>query len=168
MIATHTSSGTNLTRQHLRLRIPLTSIGLMSQALYLLREPSDKQTSGVLTMPSGREFYTLEQAWRNNKPFESCIPDGAYLIEPYDSPKFGPVYIVSGGTVSKFPTPKQHRWGILLHPANRVGELQGCIALGMSTSGDNLTNSKLAHTLFLEELAGNSAMLFVTGLESWN
>lgn len=136
--------------------------------LYLQREPSEKQTDGVLVMPSGRELFTLEQAWRNNKPFESCIPDGAYLIEPYDSPKFGRVYIVSGGMVSKFPTPKQHRWGILFHAANRVSELQGCIALGMGRSGDNLINSKLAHKLFTEELAGNSAMLFIAGVESWS
>lgn len=139
----------------------------MSQALYLRREPTDSQTNGILTMPSGREFYTLEQAWRNNKPFESCIPDGAYLIEPYDSPKFGAVYIVSGGTVSKFPTAKQHRWGILFHPANKVTQLQGCLALGMGRRGDNLTDSALAHKLFMQELNGNSAMLFISGVNDY-
>lgn len=79
------------------------------KTLHLERNPNPAQTDGILTMPSGREFYTLEQAWRNNRPFDSCIPDGVYLIEPYKSPKFGDVYILSGGTVSKFKSPHHQR-----------------------------------------------------------
>lgn len=136
--------------------------------LYLERTVKDYQTDGVLVMPSGREFYTLEQAWRNNRPFESCIPDGAYLIEPHVSPNHGDCYIVSGGSVSKSPSPKHPRNFILFHPANKVEQLQGCIALGMDRKGRYLTNSILAHKLFLQELDGNPAMLFISGVESWN
>lgn len=133
--------------------------------LFLERELTDTQTNGILTMPSGREFYTLEQAWRNNEPFVSCIPDGAYLIEPWQSPTHGDCYIVSGGTVGKT---KGVRTYILLHAANKVRELQGCIALGLGMRGDNLTNSAAAIKLFLQELNGNPAILYVSGVESWN
>lgn len=133
--------------------------------LFLEREPTDTQTNGILTMPSGREFYTLEPPWRNNKPFVSCIPDGAYLIESWESPTHGKCYIVSGGTVGKT---EGNRTYILFHPANKVHELQGCIALGLGMSGDNLTKSAAAIKLFLDELNGEPAMLFISGVNQWN
>lgn len=133
--------------------------------LFLEREPTDTQTNGILTMPSGREFYTLECPWRNNKPFVSCIPDGAYLIEPWESPTHGDCYIVSGSTVGKT---QGNRTYILFHAANKVHELQGCIALGLGVSGDNLTNSAAAIKLFLDELNGEPAMLFISGVNQWN
>lgn len=133
--------------------------------LFLEREPTNTQTNGILTMPSGREFYTLECPWRNNRPFESCIPDGAYLIEPWQSPKFGDCYIVSGGLVGKTQGVRTH---ILFHAANKARELQGCIALGLGMRGDNLTNSQQAIKLFMQELNGNPAMLFISGVDQWN
>lgn len=132
--------------------------------LFLERNPTDTQTNGILTMPSGREFYTLECPWRNNRPFESCIPDGAYLIEPWYSPTRGGCYIVSGGTVGKTEGVRTH---ILFHAANKVWQLQGCIALGLGVRGDNLTNSAAAIKLFLDELNGNSAMLFISGVDDY-
>ena len=133
--------------------------------LFLEREPTDTQTNGVLTMPSGREFYTLECPWRNNEPFVSCIPDGAYLIEPWHSPTHGKCYIVSGGTVGKTQGVRTY---ILFHAANKVRELQGCIALGLGMRGDNLTNSAQAIKLFLDELNGNPAMLFISGVNDYD
>lgn len=132
--------------------------------LFLEREPTDTQTNGILTMPSGREFYTLECPWRNNRPFESCIPDGAYLIEPWHSPTHGDCYIVSGGTVGKTEGVRTY---ILFHAANKVRQLQGCIALGLGVRGDNLTNSAAAIKLFLDELNGNPAMLFISGVNDY-
>ena len=133
--------------------------------LYLEREPEDSLTRGVLHTPSGRELHTLERSWRNNEPFDSCIPDGVYLVEPYQSPKFGSVYILSGGTVSKFKSDKHERYGILFHAANFPRQLAGCIACGLSWRGDMLLNSAAATRLLFDELAGESAMLFASGIE---
>jgi len=135
------------------------------QTLFLEREQLPNQTNGTLYMPSGREFYTLECPWRNNEPFVSCIPDGAYLIEPWNSPTHGKCYIVSGGLVGKTQGVRTY---ILFHAANKVRELQGCIALGLGMRGDNLTNSAQAIKLFMGELNGESAMLFISGVNSYD
>lgn len=131
--------------------------------LFLEREYHDQHTAGYLSLESGREFATLERAWRNNRPFDSCIPEGVYLIEPYDSPKFGSVYIVSGGTVSKFKSPHHARYGILFHPANHAHQLAGCIAPGYDLDDGFLTSSRSACKLLFEELNNQPAMLFISG-----
>ena len=85
------------------------------------------------------------------------------MIEPWLSPTHGECYIVSGGTVGKMEGRRTH---ILFHPANAVSELQGCIALGLGWWGKNLRDSRAAHKLFMQDMAGESAMLFVSGLEN--
>lgn len=76
--------------------------------------------------------HTVERPWRNNQPNISCIPEGSYHLEPYNSPKFGKCFIVSGGEehqkVEKFKNSNGNRWGILIHPANVPSQLAGCIA----------------------------------------
>jgi hypothetical protein len=88
-----------------------------------------------------------------------------YLIEPYQSPRFGSVYIVSGGRVSQFKSSKHERYAILFHGANKVQQLQGCLAPGLSWSGDFLQHSQSALKLMMNELNGETAMLFISGLE---
>jgi hypothetical protein len=133
--------------------------------LFLNREPEPHLTRGVLLMPSGRELHVLERPWRDNRPFDSCIPDGVYLITPYKSPRFGDVYIVIGGTVSQFKSAQHERYGILFHGANKVQQLAGCLAPGLSWSGDFLQHSQSALKLMMNELNGETAMLFISGLE---
>lgn len=134
------------------------------QTLYLERSKEPNQTDGILTMPSGREFFTLECPWKNNEPFESCIPDGLYRIEPWQSPTHGECYIISGGTVGKTEGIRTY---CLFHDANKVNQLAGCIALGLSMNGQNLRDSGAAIKLFLRELDGKPAMLFISGLDEW-
>lgn len=78
------------------------------------------------------ECYTIERPWKNNIATESCIPEGTYTVSKYKSPKFGDVFILHGGTVSKFPDPDFERSAILIHPANVKSDLEGCIGLGDS------------------------------------
>lgn len=133
--------------------------------LFLAREYHDDFTGGLLSLPSGRELYTLERPWRNNRPFDSCIPESVYMCEPYDSPKFGDVYILSGGQVSKFRSQHHERYGILFHPANRSHSLAGCIAVGLGLSDDGfLRNSRQGCKLLFDELAGEPAMLFISSM----
>lgn len=132
--------------------------------LHLEREPSDTQTGGILTMSSGRVLQSLECPWKNNKPFESCIPDGAYRIDPWQSPTHGECYIISGGTVGKTEGIRTY---CLFHAATKVSQLQGCVALASSWNGQNLRDSGAAIKLFLRELNGKPAMLFISGLDEW-
>ena len=78
---------------------------------------------------------TLERPWLGNQHEISCIPEGDYHIEAYSSPHFEGCIIVKD---------VPGREGILIHPANQVSELKGCIAVGVKSleillhSRDNL------------------------------
>jgi hypothetical protein len=76
-------------------------------------------------------FYTVEQDWEGNKPFKSCIPNGAYAVELFDSAKHGASLIIYNDVlgVGKFSGDAK-RFGCLIHKANLASELQGCIAPG--------------------------------------
>lgn len=81
----------------------------------------------------GNHWHGLERPWLDNLPFMSCIPTGEYVLLPWESPTFGPVYIFIGGTVSVeegFGT----RYTCLIHAANYTRQLQGCLALGQNKS----------------------------------
>ena len=85
--------------------------------------------------------FTVERPWADNKARESCIPDGEYELQWFNSPKFGPTWAIVGGTVSLYPDGKAARSLILIHAGNTMDDLLGCIALG-STLGT--TNGKWA------------------------
>lgn len=88
-------------------------------------------TFGTLTFNDFRCF-TIERPWVNNEPRVSCIPDGDYQGKWYDSPRFGRTIALVGETVSLFPSPSHRRSAILIHKANTMDELLGCIGLGDS------------------------------------
>ena len=94
---------------------------------------------------------TLERPWLDNQPFKSCIPEGEYVCQRVDSPKFGDTFEI---------TNVSGRTHILFHSANHVHQLQGCIALGqnISVSATQLTlhNSRLAVDEFLNKLKGKN------------
>ena len=78
-------------------------------------------TFGRLFLPES-SLWTVERWWCDNRPFESCIPEGDYRVRPRRSARFGEVM-----EVCDVPA----RTDILFHPANRPRELQGCIAPGV-------------------------------------
>lgn len=99
--------------------------------LELIRSPSGSQgTLGQIISGNKRLCYTLELPWKNNVKRVSCIPAGSYLCEMRRSPKFGPVYEVTG---------VPNRSNILLHTGNWAGDVGlnfrsdvlGCIVLGL-------------------------------------
>lgn len=79
----------------------------------------------------GTVFATMERAKTGDHP---CIPEGEYQVVPHKSPKFGDVYAVIGGKCYEWEVPEGQdgRCLILIHPANLVSELLGCIAPGLS------------------------------------
>lgn len=74
--------------------------------------------------------YTVERPWLNNTVRESCIPEGAYTLVWFDSPKFGRVVAFNGGTVTPYPDAHSVRSAVLIHPANVMSDVEGCIGLG--------------------------------------
>lgn len=107
---------------------------------------TDQVTHGRLQIvaPSGAilfSCFSLELPWNDNKVGASCIPPGTYKLLHRSSPKYGNhlhVLDVPG------------RSYILIHPANYVSQLRGCIAPGMGRvdlNGDKIldvSNSRVA------------------------
>lgn len=98
----------------------------------LQREDSGKHgTFGTLSMPDGTVFHTMELAWKENKPRESCIPAGEYTCKRRQTTKHGFAY-----EVLKVPG----RSAILIHKGSFGGDVNsgmradsaGCILLGLS------------------------------------
>jgi hypothetical protein len=98
--------------------------------------------------------YTVERPWENNIPRVSCIPEGVYTLKWYDSPRFGRTLAVDGNTVSVYQSRHHQRSAILIHPANTIDDLLGCIGLGyvLGFYKDKwaVLNSRKATTDFLE------------------
>lgn len=88
-------------------------------------------------------YATIERPWQTNPegpgglPRVSCVPLGIYELRPHTSPKFGEVYALHAPALGVYENevPAGQHYGrslILIHPANRVTELLGCIAPGMT------------------------------------
>jgi len=75
-------------------------------------------------------FFTVEKPWKDNKPFESCIPEGEYSLVPHQSNKYGNVLAIVGGTVSHFKGEDFKRYACLIHTANYPHDVEGCTGLG--------------------------------------
>lgn len=103
--------------------------------------------------------YTLERPWKQNTPFDSCIPEGFYPVIQVDSPKFGDTYEVT----------VPDRTHILFHAANWVHQLHGCIATGSYVDPKNYTehgamisNSRVTHKRLLSTVQEKSFRLHIT------
>ncbi len=101
------------------------------------------ETEGQLIV-GGSVFATIEQPWTPNpngakggKPFESCIPDGMYRLSPFTRPNSAFVFIIFNPELGVFRLPENHEKGsgrdlCLIHKANWVTDIQGCIAPGLT------------------------------------
>tara|TARA_Y100000310_G_scaffold48044_1_gene44596 strand:- start:799 stop:1278 length:480 start_codon:yes stop_codon:yes gene_type:complete len=93
------------------------------------------------------KLHGLECPWLSNVPYKSCIPDGIWTLVPWESSRFGKVYTFVGAGISPWkrdgPDGRDWaaRWGCHQHIANYARQLQGCMALGKSSSakGDKET-----------------------------
>ena len=97
----------------------------------------EKQTLGILTVYDDLNFplwecRTLELPWKSNQKRVSCIPDGDYTVVKRSSEKYKNHFHI-------LDVP--NRSYILIHPANYVRQLLGCIAVGLKHTdidGDGL------------------------------
>jgi hypothetical protein len=93
----------------------------------------DKSTTGLawveneIGLPEV-EFKTLELPWKDNKPRVSCIPEGVYKWQKYNSPKFGEVILILG---------VDGRSMIEIHAGNFTSDILGCILPGSEHSDIN-------------------------------
>ncbi len=67
---------------------------------------------------------TLELPWLDNKRGKSCIPAGIYHVKK-QPPKADRPY-----TYFRLPDSETNRSGILIHIANNVDDISGCIGVG--------------------------------------
>ncbi|WP_311567258.1 DUF5675 family protein [Photobacterium arenosum] len=105
----------------------------------------------------------IERPWLNNQPRVSCIPEGTYDLLPHNSPRFGECYALempSLGVTRYGPSQRTH---ILIHPANTVSELEGCLAPGSEFGVVNgqwgVLDSRAAFTVLMDYLDGEDARL---------
>jgi hypothetical protein len=98
------------------------------------------ETEGVLSV-ADFDLATIERPWvhwddAGGKPFQSCVPDGRYILEPWTRPNRGEVYILSNPElgVYRLKEDRPHgvgRYLVLIHVANYVSDVVGCIAPGL-------------------------------------
>lgn len=124
----------------------------------------------------GEVFRTIERPWvpdpdgPGGQARESCIPDGRYLLRPWESPKFGPVYLFEAPELGVYATERPAgalfgRTHVLLHAANAVEELLGCMAPGMRAGiveGKHWVYESRRALARVSELLGRSAVPSVT------
>lgn len=116
---------------------------------------TDKGTLGTLSIDGVILCQTLERPWVDangdliSDKMVSCINSGIYKARVRESKKFGTVI-----EILNVP----NRTAILIHPANRVQELQGCVAVGMIRGDENgepcVYKSKVAMARLIEIVKG--------------
>jgi len=143
----------------------------MTQVTLTRGNSTDAGTFGILVVPSGKKYATLELPWKDNAAMVSCVPTGTYQCSLRFSNRFGKYYY------GLKDVPK--RTDILIHPANWAGdtdkgyysELNGCIAIGMTvadmkTPAGNIqraiTSSKLAISEFMNEMKSEPFELVIS------
>ncbi len=113
-----------------------------------------KQTLGRLYVVNDRGFIlfecdTLELSWKDNQSNISCIPVGQYKVVKRWSDKYKNHFHITNVPGRDY---------ILIHPANYVSQLKGCVAVGSDLAdinGDSLmdvTHSKDTMDSLLEVL----------------
>lgn len=130
-------------------------------------------TLGMIVLP-GSEIYTLELPWLpeagypGGAPDQSCVPPGIYQLALHDTvrhPKsFALVNAALGVIHEPDPAFPNARVACLLHVANFLKDLQGCIGVGTASGVCCVMNSQVAYSEFTR------AVPWVTGhtLTIWN
>lgn len=119
---------------------------------------TEAETFGVLLLGGVPFAVTLEDAWRENQPFVSCIPRGNYVCERTISPRFGETFEITG---------VPGRSHVLFHSGNTHKDTEGCVLIGKEFGPinglDGILEGKPAFALFMAKLKGiNKFNLLIT------
>lgn len=110
----------------------------------LLRTYFPDRTQGIWLNDDGSQLCcTMELPWHDNHPQISCIPEGSYTFDNYESPKHGQVWMAQN---------VPNRSNIEIHNANFASQLLGCIGVGNSFGSINLTPAVLNSVNTLNKL----------------
>lgn len=123
-------------------------------------------TFGTLLFPTGEKFWTVERPWLNNRVRESCIPEGIYTLEKRYSP------VVKRSTSGEFEegyevTDVTGRTYIMIHPANWVGDVIGCIGVGLAYGIMNDRSGKPANSVMSSREAFRRVMALLDAGDNW-
>lgn len=122
----------------------------------LVRTYSPTETLGVWKFSDGTTFYTVELPDKHNANNVSCIPEGKYTLKKRVSG------IVSRTTKGKYTsgwevTNVPNRTYIMVHIANTVNDLNGCIGVGTAhgvVGGlKGVVNSRVAFDKLMEKMS---------------
>lgn len=92
------------------------------ETIILQRRPSTPNgMQGEMRRNGSHLCFTMERPWLNNKPMVSAIPAGVYPVKRYSSQRFPAAFSIEG---------VHGRANILIHNANIMTELEGCVAVG--------------------------------------
>tara|TARA_R110000787_G_scaffold285936_1_gene402775 strand:- start:2206 stop:2784 length:579 start_codon:yes stop_codon:yes gene_type:complete len=90
---------------------------------------SENGTLGVLKTKEGKKIcLTLEEPWKDNQNFISCIPEGFYKCTRYNSPK-----LIKAGKEDVEVILLEYvkgRSAVQIHIGNTVDDIEGCILTG--------------------------------------
>lgn len=104
---------------------------------------SEEETEGRLYLNEDEDdyLYTLERPWLpglpGGMPRESCVPDGTYALVRHARPNGDVVCALRNPALGVYYSrenvpPEGGRTLILIHAANYVDQIQGCVAVGLS------------------------------------
>jgi hypothetical protein len=108
-----------------------------------------KGTVGRFTI-NGTTYMTMEQPWRDNTPFKSCIPVGAYELIPWKSQRYGSCFVAVNEKLNVFFSeqsvnrPSFGRYKCLFfHRGNYPHNFEGCSGIGekYNPAHDMVTNT---------------------------
>lgn len=116
------------------------------------------------------EIFTVEQPWKGNKPFESCVPLGHYKLIPFSSDKYGELFALESERNNVFLNNKGYgRYACLaFHRGNFPSNFQGCIGAGDSFIIHNdvpmITNTRRTCKLINEYLrdTGDTNLIIIS------
>lgn len=118
-------------------------------------------TFGRLRCPEF-QCFTVERPWADNRPSESCIPEGAYglVLGTYNAGGY-PAYEVTGVSGRSL---------IKIHRGNTMHDVRGCVAPGVALGWVHgawaVTSSARAFSAFMRAMGGaERARIVVSGYE---
>ena len=107
-------------------------------------------TLGVLDV-AGKKFFTIERTWlpdpvcKSGRKYESCVSEGTYLLHNFTRPSGEKVFMLSNPQLDVYEFPADVPKGrenstrtlVLIHAANFVHDVIGCIGPGLSRTKVN-------------------------------
>lgn len=138
-------------------------------------------TYGHFFLEDGTEILTVEQPWRDNRPYHSCVPEGKYELYPHNGSPGKGEYALVNHELNVYYQPADAKPGgrfacLFGDVANHPDQVEGCIAFGMNhfwygTASLkpylSVGNSALAHKKVMNAI-GEGRKDLTLSIEKWD